>query len=185
MAETQKGIGEVMKKYKTLIIFSAVFLALVALYFVMNYANKMQAEKDQTETIMMTELSGVTSVEYTDGESTVSFVKEDDAWKLSDDTEKDMVLDNDAVQTIVDSLSQIESVRVLEGAGELSEYGLEDAAYTIKLTTESGAEVEVYIGSATGENYYAAVGDKVVVYVIDSTAVDALEFDVDKLKEKV
>ncbi len=178
MAETQKGIGENMKKYKTLIIFSAVFVVLVGLYFVMNYINEMQAEKEQTETIMMTEVSGVTSVEYSDGETTVSFVKEDDAWKLSDDAETDIVLDNDAVQTIVDSLSQIESVRVLEGAGELSEYGLDEPTYSIRLKTESGTEVKVYIGSTTGENYYATIGDKVVVYVIGSSAVDSLEFDV-------
>ena len=168
-----------MKKYKTLIVFFAVFVVLIGLYFAMKYANKIQAEKEQGDTIMVTALSNLASMEYTDGESTISL----DEWKLVDNAE--MKLDSDAVQTIADTLSQVASLRVLEGAGELSEYGLDDPAYTIQLTTESGKEVAFYIGDATGENYYATIDDKVVVYVIDSSAADALEFDVTALEEEV
>ena len=169
-----------MKKYRTMIIFSAIFVILFGLYFGMKYMNKLQAEKEQDETIMVTDLWQLSSMEYTDGETTLSFVKEKDAWKLSgDDTTN---LDNDAVQTIADTLCQIAAVRVLEGADELSSYGLEKPAYTISLETEAGTEVTLYIGDATGENYYATIGDKVVVYVIDSSAVDALEFDVTALE---
>ena len=171
-----------MKKYKTLIVFFAVFVVLIGLYFAMKYANKIQAEKEQGDTIMVTALSNLASMEYKDGESTISLEKEDDEWKLVDNAE--MKLDSDAVQTIADTLSQVASLRVLEGAGELSEYGLDDPAYTIQLTTESGKEVAFYIGDATGENYYATIDDKVVVYVIDSSAADALEFDVTALEKE-
>lgn len=167
-----------MKKYKTMIIFLSVFAILVVLYFVMNYVNQLQAEKEQDETIMVTEITDLAYMEYTDGNTALSFVKEDDTWKLADDSEESKTLNSDAVQTIADTLSQVAAVRVLEGAGELSEYGLDEPAYTIKLETESGTEITLYIGSATGENYYATIGDKVVVYVIDSSPVDTLEFDV-------
>lgn len=169
-----------MKKYKTMIIFSAIFVILFGLYFGMKYMNKIQAEKEQGETIMVTELGELSSMEYTDGETTLSFVKEEDVWKLSgDDTTN---LDSDAVQTIADTLCQVAAIRVLSGADELASYGLDEATYTISLETESGTEIKLYIGDATGENYYATIGDKVVVYVIDSSAVDALEFDVTVLE---
>lgn len=176
MVEAQKGIGGDMKKYRTMIMFFAIFIVLFGLYFLMKYMNKVQAEKEQGETIMVTQLGELSSMQYTDGETTFSFVKEEDVWKMSgDDT---INLDNDAVETIADTLCLIPAVRVLNGADELSSYGLEEPAYTISLKTESGTELTLYIGDATEENYYATIGDKVVVYVIDSSAVDALEFDV-------
>ena len=169
-----------MKKYGTMTIFLAIFVILLGLFFVMKYMNEIQAKKGQGETIMVTDLGELSCMEYTDGETTLSFVKEEDAWKISgDDT---VNLDSDVVETIADTLCQIAAVRVLSGADELSSYGLEEPAYTISLETESGTEIKLYIGDATGENYYATIGDKVVVYVIDSSAVDALEFDVSVLE---
>ena len=176
MVKAQKGIGVNMKKHRTMMIFLAIFVVLFGLYFLMKHLNQIQADKEQGETIMVTQLEDLTSMEYTDGETTISFVKEEDAWKQSGDDS--INLDNDAVQTIADTLCQIAAVRVLEGADELSSYGLEEPAYTISLETESGTAVTLYIGDATGENYYATTGDKVVVCVIDSSAVDALEFDI-------
>ena len=180
MAQAQKGIGGGMKKHRTMITLLAIFVILIVLYFIMGQMNKAQKEKNQEETIMVTEISDLVSMEYTDGETTLSFVKEEDAWKSAENTE--LILDNDSVETIASALCQVAAVRVLEGADELSSYGLEEPAYIISLETESGTEITLYIGDATGENYYATIGDKVVVYVIDSSAVDALEFDVTALE---
>ena len=180
MAQAQKGIGGGMKKHRTMITLLAIFVILIVLYFIMGQMNKAQKEKNQEETIMVTEISDLVSMEYTDGETTLSFVKEEDAWKSAENTE--LILDNDSVETIASILCQVAAVRVLEGADELSSYGLEEPAYIISLETESGTEITLYIGDATGENYYATIGDKVVVYVIDSSAVDALEFDVTALE---
>ena len=170
-----------MKKYKSLITFLGIFVVLLALYFVMNHINKSQAERSLEESIMVTEVSGLNSMEYTDGETTMSFTKEEDEWKAADNAE--LNLDYDAVETIADALCQVEAVRVLSGADELSSYGLEEPAYTITMETESETEITLYIGDATDENYYATVGDKVVVYVIDSTVVDVLEFDITTLEK--
>ena len=68
MAETQKGIGEDMKKYKSMIALLGVFVVLIVLYFVMMQVNKIQAEKELDETIMVTEISGYDDdVIYQDG----------------------------------------------------------------------------------------------------------------------
>lgn len=180
MVKTQKGIGDGMKKYKSMIILLSVFAVVLVLYFVMGKINKMQAEKDTEETIMVTDFSSLSSLEYTNGETTISFVKEDGTWKVKDN--EDFNLDSDAVETIAKSLSQIEAVRVLEGADEPSAYGLDNAVYTITMETESGVTFTLYIGNETGDGYYATTNDKVVVYTIGSSAVSDMEFDLTALE---
>lgn len=180
MVKAQKGIGIGMKKYRTMIILLAVFVVLIGLYFLMQYVNKAQAENEQDETIMVTELGALAAMEYTDGATIMSFTSSEGVWTVTDNNE--ISLDSDAVDTIANTLSRVQAVRVLEGADELSSYGLEEPTYTITLKTESGAEVTLYIGDAIDGNYYATIGDKVVVYVIGSSAVDALEFDITVLE---
>lgn len=180
MVKAQKGIGVNMKKYRTMIILLAVFVVLIGLYFAMQYVNKIQAENGQDETIMVTELGNLTAMEYTDGETIMSFTSSEGVWTVTDNSEFN--LDSDAVDIIANALSQVQAVRVLKGADELATYGLEEPAYTITLTTEAGAEIILYIGNAIDGNYYATTGDKVVVYVIGSSTVDALEFDITALE---
>lgn len=169
-----------MKKYKSLIILLTVFVVFLVLYFAMGKINEQQEANDMEETIMVTDLDSLVSLEYTNGETTMSFVKEDDAWKVSDNTE--IILDSDAVETIANALGQVEAVRVLEGADELSSYGLDEPAYTIKMEDTAGTTMTLYIGDAVDDNYYATTNDKVVVYTIGSSAVTNLEFDITVLE---
>lgn len=169
-----------MKKYKSLIILLTVFVVFLVLYFAMGKINEQQEANDMEETIMVTDFDSLVSLEYTNGETTMSFVKEDDAWKVTDNEEFN--LDSDSVETIANALAQVEAVRVLEGADELSSYGLEEPAYTITMESESGVTMTLYIGDATDENYYATTNDKVVVYTIGSSAVSNLEFDLTALE---
>ncbi len=180
MVETKKGIGEVMKQYKSMIILLGVFVVLIGLYFGVGAISKYQAEKDTEEVYMLTELSGLTYMEYTDGETTMSFTNTDGTWTVTNDAS--ITLDSTSVESIANTLCQLEAARVLEGADELSSYGLEEPAYTIKMVDESGNTTTVYIGDATEGNYYATFNDKIVVYVIDSTAVNTMEFDITALE---
>lgn len=169
-----------MKKYKSMIILLAVFVVFFVLYLVMGKINEQQAANNTEETIMVTDFDSLVLLEYTDGETTMSFVKEDGAWKVSDNTE--ISLDSDAVETIATALGQVAAVRVLEGADELSSYGLDEPAYTITMEDESGVTLTLYIGDIVEENYYATTNDKVVVYTIGSSAVSNLEFDLTALE---
>lgn len=180
MVETQKGLGDEMKKYKSMIILLAVFVVFFALYFVMGKVNEYQATKDIEETIMVTDFDSLVSLEYSDGATTMSFVKEDDAWVWAG--EEEITLDSDSVETIANVLSQVEAVRVLEGADELSSYGLEKPVYTITMENEAGTTLTLYIGDVVDDNYYATTNDKVVVYTIGSSAVTNMEFDITVLE---
>ena len=165
-----------MKKYKSMVILLAVFVVVFTLYFVMKAVNENQGDNDVEETIMVTDFDSLVSLEYTNGETTMSFVKEEGAWTVKDNDE--ITLDSDSVDSIASTLSQVAAVRVLEGADELSSYGLDEPAYTITMESESGVTMTLYIGDAVEENYYASTNDKVVVYTIGSSAVTNLEFDI-------
>lgn len=169
-----------MKKYKSMIILLAVFVVLIALYFVMMQVNKNQAEKDTEETLMVTEISDLASMEYTDGKTTMSFTKVDGAWQSTDNAE--LRLDSEAVEKIAEKLCNVEAVRVLEGADEPASYGLDEPTYTITLTDEAGIVTTLYIGDEAEGNYYATINDKVVIYTINSSASDALVFDITTLE---
>lgn len=171
-----------MKKYKSMIILLSVFVIFLVLYLAMGKINEYQANKDVEETIMVTDFDALVSLEYTNGETTMSFVKEEDTWSCAGNTE--ITLDSDAVETIANVLSQVEAERVLEGADEISSYGLDNPAYTITMESESGTTLTLYIGDATGENYYATTNDKVVIYTIGSSAVSYLEFDITVLESE-
>ena len=183
MVKAQEGIGTNMKKYRTMIILLGVFGVLIGLYFAMQYINKAKTENNQDDIIMVTELGNLAAMEYTNGETTMSFTSSEGVWTVTDNSEFN--LDSDIVDTIANELSQVQANRVLEGEDELSAYGLDEPAYTITLTTDAGAEITLYIGNEVDGNYYATTGDKVVVYVIGSSVVDALEFDITVLEAEV
>lgn len=169
-----------MKQHKTMITLLAVLAVCVGLYFLMGAIADNSEEKELKKDIPVTNLTDLVSLEYTDGKQTVSFVKEEDAWYVADD--KDFALDSSKVKTMENVLTDVMAVRQLEGTDELSAYGLEEPAYTIAMKDANGKETTLYIGNATGTDYYATVDDKKVIYTIGSSVADALEFDLSTME---
>ena len=99
-----------MKKYRTMIIMLAICVVLIVAYFIMAAVNEKQKEQQAEEPIMVTDEENLVSMEYTDGETTMSYVKEDDEWSLADDEET--VLDSEAVESIASTLSKVASIRL-------------------------------------------------------------------------
>ena len=118
MVKAQEGIGTNMKKYRTMIILLGVFGVLIGLYFAMQYINKAKTENNQDDIIMVTELGKLAAMEYTNGETTMSFTSSEGVWTVTDNSEFN--LDSDIVDTIANELSQVQANRVLEGEDELS-----------------------------------------------------------------
>ena len=170
-----------MKKYKTLIVLLSVLVVFVGLYFLVNALNEKQAEKELETDVMVTNLSELKMLKYTDGKTTLSFVKEKDTWYKEDD--KEFALKNIKVNSMEDSLADIVAVRELKNPDDLADYELETPKYTITMKDKDGKEAVVYIGKQVGENYYATVGDKKVVYIVEGVVVDTLEFDLEVLTE--
>ena len=170
-----------MKKHGTMIALLVVLVAFVGLYFLMAGINKKQAEKELQQDVMVTNLAELKELEYSDGKTTLSFVKEKGVWYVKED--KTIVLTDIQMNSMEGTLVGIVAVRQLEKADALADYGLEEPSYTITMKDKEGKEAVVYIGDAVGENYYATAGDKTVVYIVESVVVDALEFDLEVLEE--
>lgn len=169
-----------MKKYRTMIILLAVLVVFVGLYFVMQGINKKQAEKELEEDILVTNLEDLVTLQYTDGKTKMSFVKEDDTWYVEED--KGFALDSTQVDAIEAVLVDVMAVRQLEGADALAAYGLESPSYTITMKDENGKETILYIGNEVEASYYAATDDKSVIYTIGGSVVKKLEFDLSVLE---
>lgn len=164
-----------MKKYKSMIIGVAVLVCLIAVYFISGAVKKKQEEAAGEPAIMVTNIYDVTEMTYTDGSTTLSFVKENEVWY--DATDKDFALDSVQVETIADSLRQIEATRLLEGADEPAAYGLDEPVYTITLKNQDAVVTTVYIGDTTDAGYYVTTDDKTTIYTVSSSVVSAMEFD--------
>lgn len=169
-----------MKKHGTMIGLLVVLVLLIGLYFLMGGINKKQAESELKQDSMVTNLSDLRKLQYTDGKTTMSMVKEKDVWYMEND--KETTLRNVQMDSIEDTLVDIVALRELDKAKDLAEYGLDKPSYTITMKNKKGKEAVVYIGKAVGENYYATDGEKKVVYIIESVVVDTLEFDLETLK---
>lgn len=169
-----------MKKYKSLICLLSVLVLCVGLYFLVGFLGQKQEEKELQEDVMVTNLVSLVSLEYTDGEETMSFYQKDGSWYVEGD--EDFALDSSSVESIAYSLQYVIAVRQLEKADKLSDYGLENPLYTIKMKDQNEKETVLYIGDLAGENQYATVNDKQVVYTIDSSVAEILQFDLSALE---
>lgn len=169
-----------MGKHKTLIGLLAVLVVLIGLYFMMGAISDKEAESQIEEDIVVINMGDVSFLEYSDGSAAIGFEKGENGWYWIDD--ETMVLDQDLVQGIVDDLAYISAVRELEGADELEAYGLDDPRYRVTIADDEGNEVNVYIGDATGDNYYATVDETGVVYTVSSTIADSFKWDITVLE---
>lgn len=77
-----------MKKYKSLVILLTVLVVLVVAYVVTGQLKKKSAEKEnEQKQIAVLDMSDITSIQYTNGTDTMSFIKEGGTWYSESDKE--------------------------------------------------------------------------------------------------
>lgn len=171
-----------MKKRKNTMLTLLVILAvLIVCYFVIGKIQENQEEEPAEEATYAVSMDDIVSIKYSDGTSTMTFTKTDDTWSYEEDTT--VALEQSTMESMADTFGKIIANRILEEPDALSDYGLEEPAYTIELADKEGNVTTVYIGNQTGSDYYLTVGDKKVVYTVGSSVVNAMEFDVEELRE--
>ena len=137
-----------------------------------------QAEEAEGEEILTVDSSSLASLEFTIDGAQVSFVKEDDAWKKSDD--EAFPVDESYILSPVSELAPLHAVRKLEGIEDISEYGMDEPQNTIRMTDTDGNETEIIIGatnSGTGDDYVMLNGDESVIYTVSSDLRSAFSDD--------
>ena len=107
-----------------------VFLLLLGLYFILKRKNASEEEAESSKIQVLSVESGkVEKFSFQTEDESASFSKKDDEWKNDDD--KKFPVDQDALETLLESITSLEAERKLENVDGLSEYGLEDPADTI------------------------------------------------------
>ena len=172
-----------MKKYKSLVILLTVLVVLVVAYVVTGQLKKKSAEKENEEKqIAVLDMSDITSIQYTNGTNTMSFIKEGGTWYSESD--KEFPLQQSSLKTMAETFGTLSANRELTDGDTLADYGLEEPQYTITLKDADGEQQNIYTGNAAGEDYYMTVGDKEKIYTVDYSVVNAMNFDLDSMLQK-
>ena len=172
-----------MKKYKSLVILLTVLVVLVVAYVVTGQLKKKSAEKEnEQKQIAVLDMLDMTSIQYTNGTDTMSFIKEGGTWYSESD--KEFPLQQSSLKTMAETFGTLSANRELTDGDTLADYGLEEPQYTITLKDADGEQQNIYIGNAAGEDYYMTVGDKEKIYTVDYSVVNAMNFDLDSMLQK-
>ena len=172
-----------MKKYKSLVILLIVLVVLVVAYVVTGQLKKKSAEKEnEQKQIAVLDMSDITSIQYTNGTDTMSFIKEGGTWYSESD--KEFPLQQSSLKTMAETFGTLSANRELTDGDTLADYGLEEPQYTITLKDADGEQQNIYTGNAAGEDYYMTVGDKEKIYTVDYSVVNAMNFDLNSMLQK-
>lgn len=119
----------------------------------------------------------ITYLEYDNSSVTCRFRKDEDTWKWVDN--ESFPLDGSYVETVLSALDQLGmELTPIEGAGELSEYGLDDAARYLSFTAGEVPHT-LYIGKQQEDGtWYMRVNDEAEIYLIPNELVALLDIPV-------
>lgn len=162
------------KQKKQLLVLLVLLILLILAYVGISFYNtskeEEEAEQAEAETIHVTSLSvsDITEFSYVlDGE-TLSFTKNGSDWSY--DADQSIDIDEDVLETLLEKAADITSTEEVTEYDNLADFGLEEPANVISLTTEE-ATTTIYVGSeneVTGD-YYLMLADGDTIYVVDST----------------
>lgn len=170
-----------MKQKRTLILLILLFAGLLALYTGINiYQKHSSAKTDSDDMIIVKELSSLTSISYNNGEA-LSFVKQNGTWYYAKN--KEYPIDQSYLKDLASQFQKVEAVRELKDGDSLSDYGLDQPSYTLKVKDKAGTETTYYIGNAAGENYYFTLDDKSKIYTVSSNILSSLSYSLDDMIE--
>lgn len=168
-----------MRKKKTMLLLGGALVALLCCYAGLTVWNDHQKKEAETEEeaskIYLVDAEELTAVSYTDGESTLGFVKEDGTWYDAEDRE--IPMNQDVVSGFADTVASLTAKRELKDPDDVADYGLDAPAYTISFTAKDGEDGAVYIGDMTGEDYYAMVKGSDKIYTISDNLPYSMDFD--------
>lgn len=164
-------------KSRSLIILVVVFAVLIGCYFGISVYQKNKAVSTTDESIVITDIESVSEITYTSQGTEFDFIKDDGTWYYNND--RNFPLSQSYPGMMANTWGKATAVRMLTDADDPSAYGLDSPTYTIMLKDTSGNAAYLYVGSATGENYYAATGDKSTVYTVSSSFITYLSYSLD------
>lgn len=165
------------KKSINLLTAVAVLAALSGAYIgVRNYAAKQEEdknEKEEKETVLSASSDEIQSVKFLIDKKEVTFQKDGEEWKKSDEPE--FPVNQDVLTEAVGYLNEMQADRVLKDVKDNTEYGLDNPQNTITVTTKDNQETSIVIGmenESTSQYYVEKEGEEAAVYVVSGTSID-------------
>lgn len=158
-----------MKKNRSMIAAVALLAVMCAGYGAVSFgvaqSEKHRQEEEAADTIYLTDFEEVTGISVASQEQTMNFEKKEGEWLDADDPERP--LKQSLVTLLASSGQKLTAVRKLEGAGELSNYGLDDPAYRAVFSDDNGKEAAILVGDELDDGrFYAKLEDQADVYTI-------------------
>ena len=177
-----------MKKKNTALIAGIIILALLLVFYLLLHNSSKEDSQDTektSETAFETTVEDISEAVFKSGENEYKFTKSNDIWKYNG--EENFPLDQSAFEEIISKFEKIAADRVLEKPDNISEYGLDNPTVTVSLKDKDGKEQTLQFGdtnSVTSSSYMTLNKDNKKVYMVSSTIVTSLQFDINDLAEK-
>lgn len=161
-----------MKKRGLFIVTGAVLLCLLlGVYIFLKRQNSTEetaaVDEEDTEEIVSISSDEIKDLVFQMDDGEVTWVKEEEGWKLSEDEE--FPVDEDKISTLTSALSSITAQRTLEEVSNLKDYGLETPVNVIKIEKTDGSTESISVGSknpSTGDTYIYIGENQNTVYTV-------------------
>ena len=158
-----------------LVVLSGAYVGVKAYVAKQEAADAESAEKENPEIISIAS-ADVKSIKFVIDKKEVTFEKNGDSWVKSDET--DFPVDQDKIDTLVNSMNSIKAERTLENVEDASEYELDQPENTITVTTEDGETTVIQLGmenDSTSQEYIDLNEDSSTVYVVSNSTFSSFE----------
>ncbi len=155
-----------MKRYKRVFILLGVLVIVVAAAFAVSHMReRREAIKTSGETFLAVPADSVTALDWTNGDTSLAFHKEDN-WLWDGDGA--FPVDQEKIAKLLAPFESMAAAFVIDDVTDYGQYGLEEPACTVHLT-QGETETTVKLGSysALDEQRYVDIGDGKVYLVAD------------------
>lgn len=170
------------KKGITLTIGLVILCCLFGTYFALKSRNERISEEalteSETEPILNIDTDEIASLSFQAGDTPVTFSRKDGDWTLEGD--ETFPVNSSSLTSVLSCLSPLESVRILNGVSDLSEYGLDQPQNTVSFIDTEGKETKIIIGdtnSSTGDDYIMVDGSPSTIYTASTDLRQSLSSD--------
>lgn len=165
-----------MKRGKKLILLLAVLVVLIAVTFAVLKLTPEDTDEEAEDagvSVFTLDPEAVSELSWTYEGETLTFVKSDGAWTYAGDSA--FPLEESYLTAMLTALSDVVAGKTIETPEDLAQYGLEEPACTVSVTTD--AEAELLIGDETGigGERYLSIGDG-NVYLVDEAILDSFSY---------
>ena len=169
-----------MKRSKRLQILTVVLVvAACATFGVLHVQERQEAIQNTDEVIMQLDADSVTALSWSYDDTSFSFHNDGGSWTY--DADENFPVDPEQMEVLLSYFTEMGAAFVIESPEDLSQYGLDDPACTIEIT--SGEETQtVLLGdySSMDSQRYVSIGDG-NVYLVTSDPLSAFEVELDAL----